>query len=238
MSEKIEDLEVLVQTDSDNGNEDVEEQQWAEILYTNQILIKSEDGKNELSSEQTPYNLPLRRSDIEEESEFKRFVKACERMIRQSPEYRVWTDYIREILGEHSCAITGEVHSQTTVDIHHHPVSLYTIVKAVLNQYMGSDKEFCTFDIATKVIELHYQNKVGYVPLIRSLHIKFDNGFLLIPMELVLGDYKTFLKDYTDFLEEEDLDVINGRLAINKENCGWGDGYNWGRDSYKGKENK
>ncbi len=196
------------------------------------ISIKSNIDKKELSSDNTPYTLSLRRNDVEDSKELNRFVKSCEHMIRHSPEYTIWVDYLHEALGQNFCALTGESNIQTVVDIHHHPVSLFVIVKSVINQYIASSESFCSFDISTKVIELHYENRVGYIPLIRSLHIKFGNGFLQLPMHLVMGDYKYFLSTYTDFIEDDDIDIINNRLSINQNNCGWSNQYYWTKDHY------
>lgn len=203
-----------------------------EILEIPQILGDLET--HTLSSNGFQYDLPLRRQDIAEEKELKRFIKSCEGMIRHSVEYRSWTDFIKEILGYYSCAITGEVSSQVTTDIHHHPISLYAITKTIIMDKMSSSVPFCSFDIAQAVIELHFQNQVGFVCLARTMHEKFHNGYLSIPMELVQGDFKSILFQYK--FDEEDLEIIQGRLEITKENCGWENGqYTWSRNEYNSK---
>ena len=86
---------------------------------------------------------------------------------------------------------------------------------------LKEEKEFCTFDVATEVIQLHFMNKVGYVALIETMHEKFHNGFLNIPVSAVRGDYNWFLKEYSKYLDQEDLDTLNSRLIIKTSNTNW-----------------
>jgi len=194
--------------------------------------IVSNIDKRELSSEETPYTLSLRITDIGSEKELKRFIRQCEGLIRKSPEYRIWTNYVRDVLGFFSCDLTKENHAQCNCDIHHHPISLYMVTKAVVLSNMSVSKEFCSADITVKVLELHYENRIGFISIIRSLHEKFHNGYLQLPIQLVHGDYKMFLSTYGNYLEEEDMDVIKSRLEVNFNNCGFGSQYYWSQNKY------
>jgi len=193
----------------------------------NTSVIISDEDKYELKSDASPYILQLRDVDCVDEKNYKKFVGSCKRMIRMSPEYKLWTDYLREVLGFYSCSITGEVNSQTTVEIHHHPIPMEVIIKGVLNRRMGSKTGFCSFDIITEVIELHFKNHIGYIPIVSSLHEKFHNGFLDIPMEMVNGNYKKYLEQFGTFLEDDDLSTIQERISITKQSCGWNHDYGW-----------
>ena len=95
---------------------------------------------------------------------------------------------------------------------------------------MASSSPFCSFDIATSVINLHYENKLGYIPIVKSLHEKFHNGYLQIPMNLIHGNWKYMLSQFS--FDDDDMDTITSRLAINKNNCGWTDRYTWKRQAY------
>jgi len=59
------------------------------------------------------------------------------------------------------------------------------------------------------------------------MHEKFHNGKLDIPISFVKGDYNYFVKHYSRYLDEIDLDEIQARLAINESNC------SWSRDNYQ-----
>jgi len=86
---------------------------------------------------------------------------------------------------------------------------------------MDNSEKFCSFDIAQEAIELHFKNKIGYVTLIETMHEKFHNGHLQIPIDLVRGDYKWFIREYAKYIEDDDLNTINSRLAVNESNVSW-----------------
>ena len=180
------------------------------------------DSDNEVISVNTsPYRLPLRRKDFPDEKFFNKFVKKCKSIVRSSTEYNDWREYLGEVLNSYNCSITGEESYKTTIEIHHHPYSLETIVKCVIKSYLIKEMPFSTFDICSDIIKLHYDNKIGFIPLVASLHEKFHNGYLELPMELVKGNYLQFHHDYSKYLDEEDQSTINNRFSVNKENCGW-----------------
>lgn len=194
-----------------------------ELLQTD-LLEKpftSDVDENKIIAENFDYNLSLRTYDAGDESEEKKFIKNCERMIRTCPEYHVWTEYIRDVMGFRECSITGEVHSETTVEIHHHPYNLFNIVKGVINKNIYEENKFCSFDICTSVMEIHFQMRAPFVLLLKSMHEKYHNGFLKIPMELVHGDYKWFMDNYSMHLGEETVEKITEKLNINVSNCDW-----------------
>ena len=96
----------------------------------------------------------------------------------------------------------------------------------MVNKCIDKEEEFCTFDICQQAIELHFKNKIGYVTLLKSMHEKFHNGRLTIPISFVKGDCNHFVREYSKFLDDDDLDTIQSRLATNTTNC------SWSRDEY------
>ena len=193
--------------------------------------IKSNEDKLELYSDLYPFSLPLRISNFENETEYNKFVKNCEKLVRGSLEYKLWRNYIIDVLGINECALTKEVMSQATVEIHHQIPSLFILVKSLVNKKLDSNESFSTFDIALESIELHFKNKIGYIPLVSSLHEKFHNGFLKLPFELIKGDYNYFLNELSKYLDSEDLDVLQERLAVSMKDYNY---EGWSKDDYPG----
>lgn len=183
--------------------------------------IKSNVEKLELYSDVHPFSLTLRISNFENESSYKKFVGNCEMLIRRSIEYKLWRNYIVDVLQINECMITHENMSEVTIDVHHHVPSLFTLVTALVNKKIETNAKFCTFDICQEAIELHFKNKIGYITLLKSMHEKFHNGRLTIPIGFVRGDYKYFVSEFSKYLDEEDLDTIESRMAINETNCTW-----------------
>lgn len=190
------------------------------------IEVKSNVEGLELYSDNYPFRLSLRIKNFENEVEYKKFIKNCEMNIRRSVEYKLWRNYIVDVLHINSCMITGEVMGEVSIDVHHHLPGLFTLVSAIINRKLDHDEEFCSFDVCQEAIELHFMNKIGYTTLLKSMHEKFHNGFLTIPIEFVKGNYEYFLKNYSKYLDEDDLEILEKRLVINESNC------DWSRDNY------
>jgi len=183
--------------------------------------IKSNVERLELYSDNYPFNLSLRIQTFEDEAGYTKFVKNCEKLIRGCTEYKLWRNYIIDVLQIQTCAITEERMDQCSTEIHHHPVSLFVVVKSLVNEKLEKEEPFCSFDICTKAIELHFRNQIGFVNLVSSIHEKFHNGFLNIPKTLIKGNYNTYLEEYSKYLDEDELETINSRLSITEHNCNW-----------------
>jgi hypothetical protein len=196
-------------------------------IPTSNNEIQSDENILKLYSTNSPFELSMRIKKFENESEYNKFIKSVERMIRSSYEYKLWKSYLIDVLGLTSCVITDENLAELTLEVHHHVPSLYIIVKAIVNEAIENDEFFCTFDIATRVMEIHFKNQLGYVMMCKSMHEKFHNGFLEIPYESVTGNYPEFINLYSKYLDAEDLDNINSLLQINNTNC------DWARNNYK-----
>ena len=194
------------------------------------IEVKSNIESLELYSDTYPFSLTLRMKNFDSEASYKKFIRNCEMLVRRSVEYKLWRGYIIDVLKINKCMITQETISEVTIEVHHHVPSMYCLVQALVNKCIDANEEFCTFDICTNAIELHFKNKVGYVTLLRSMHEKFHNGALDIPIEMVKGDFRSFVSGYSKFLDDEELDKIQYRLAINESNC------TWSKDNYPAAE--
>jgi hypothetical protein len=186
-----------------------------------EIEVKSNVESLELYSDNYPFSLSLRIANFESESDYKKFVKNCERLIRSAMEYKLWKNYIIDVLQINECMITHEKIDEVTIQVHHHVPSLYILVSALVNKRIENNEKFCTFDIAEEAISLHFQNKIGYITLLTSMHEKFHNGKLGIPISLVKGDYRYFMNNYSKYLDDADLERLEERLAVNESNCTW-----------------
>ena len=198
------------------------------LIAINPVNTIVADKEDTLKATNSPFILKLRIEAIHSEKDFDKLIKCVEKLVRYSYEYHTWVSYIVENLGHNYCALTEEIMGECEVAIHHHPINLYTICKAIILDHLSKNQSFCTYDIAIKAIELHFQNKVGYIPLLSSLHEKYHNGFLSIPIELVHGDYKYILKNFKIDEQEYDriLELCNVKLCDCKTS--------WKRNEYPG----
>jgi len=145
--------------------------------------------------------------EFSDEKHLKKFISSSKRLIRNSLEYKDWVSYIKLTKGYNSCQFTHENLAELSVDIHHHPYSMESLVRVVLENQIEKYQRVNTLDVAKEVLELHYNNYIGYVLLISSLHEKFHNGFLQIPIDIVNGNWKKLSEIYT--IPEEVSEVVN-----------------------------
>lgn len=197
-------------------------QDLAELVEDTSIpLVKSDEGKLELYSDNYPFRLSLRITKFDDEASYKKFLTNCERLVRGSIEYKLWRNYITDVLNVTSCMVTKETMIDCTIEIHHHIPTLFQLVKAIVNKKMDENQEFSTFDICLETIEMHFMNKIGYLALISSMHEKLHNGHLEVPVSFMKGDYNYFMSNYARYLDDDDNDIIMRRLAVTTKNVSW-----------------
>ena len=156
-----------------------------------------------VSSSSLQMKLPFKREALDEK-EYKSFIKSCERLVRASPEYREFIKFARESYNADVCALTNENNDETDdIEIHHYPFTLYDLCQIVVDNKLLKGEKFASFDIALEVITLHFGMYIGFVPLSGTLHKKYHNGFLDIPIQAVKGNYAGLLELY-----DVDLDLI------------------------------
>lgn len=200
-----------------------------ELINLNEV-IKSHNENHELFTDVHPFTLSLRISVFDSEKAMDAFIKNVEKTVRGSLEYKYWRDYIKDILQIQNCAITEESNTDCTIQIHHHVPPLYLLVKALVSEKLDKEESFCTFDIAMRAIEIHFENKIGYVPLATTIHERVTNNNFEIPIELVHGDYQSFIKDYFKYLDDQDLEILQRRLACRLKDFS----SEWKKDFYPG----
>lgn len=198
------------------------------------VEIECDEEKLKLSSKDYPFSLSLRVSSFENETEYTRFARNCEKLVRSSLEYKQWKDYIRDVLQQNACDVTHETVGEVEVQIHHHIPTLFQIVKAIINKKVASEQSFSTFDICLEVIEVHYKNWVGYSCLVTTIHEKITNGYLSLPVELVHGNYRAFLEQYGQYLDTSDLEEINEKLSVSLKTMPREQIVEWSKDNYPG----
>jgi len=60
------------------------------------------------------------------------------------------------------------------------------------------------------------------------MHEKLHSGFLEIPVNLIKGNYQSFLNEYGSYIDEDDWSIINERKSITNSTI------NWKKDEYPG----
>ena len=154
------------------------------------------------------YSVPVPTNSKERD----KLIKRIERTVRQSMEYRDYVQYLKQHVGLDSCIFFQNITNngkkkRITVEMHHEPFTLYDYVNVVLQKYIDEGLPIDDLDIADEVLELHYTNQVGLVPVSKTAHQMIHNSDkLLVPLNMCYGQYSEFLEKYDKYITD-DMDL-------------------------------
>ena len=150
-----------------------------------------------------------------------KFVNRIERIVRSSMEYKDYVAFLKEYVDMTKCSffkgVTNVDNRKIKIEIHHEPFTLFDIVSTVLNKWESECIPLNDLLIADEVMSLHYTNEVGLIPLSQTVHLMVhDNVNIVIPLYLIYGKYKDFIREYQDYISEEMYDKIERKISLTK----------------------
>ena len=180
-----------------------------------------EEDNVSLQSPQAYYKLPYYVTAFYEEGEFTKFVKNVEKDIRKSDEYSAYLWSLRN-LGMESCAFLGNVNDENaTIEFHHYPFTLYDIVSTVVEKRLFNKEYTSTFLVADEVLKLHFENKIGLIPLSKTVHELVHTGEIFINLNQVFGNYQQFVNEYEKFIPLEAKNAYNKVIEASKNDVSY-----------------
>ena len=142
--------------------------------------------------------------------EYDKFVKRIEKIVRSSLEYKDYIQYLKENVGLDKCVFfqnvtnKGNTRGRVSIEMHHEPFTLYDITCVVINKYVKDGLPINDLFIADEIIALHYENKVGLVPLSKTAHqLVHNSDKLVVPLNLCYGSYSEFLSEYDKYIDDD-----------------------------------
>ena len=151
--------------------------------YKNDRLIE-EVNINNIPDVEMIYNIVSEKDKI-------KTVKTCERMIRSSLEYKDYIKFLKDYIDMTKCSFFGnskmDHYSKFKVEIHHAPFTLYDITMTILIKHLDYYGQINLFEVCEEVMKLHYQCRVGLIPLSTTVHKLVHEGMLFIPVQNVRG---------------------------------------------------
>lgn len=138
--------------------------------------------------------------------EASRFIKKIEALIRTSPEYKTYIGYLRSDLGMNRCSFLPNLDVTTDevgLEMHHCPLNLFQVVEVVVNHRLTRGQPVTSLSVADEVMRMHFEDKIGLVPLSRSVHKLVHAGSVVVHPAMVHGDWVGFLRAYPDGVAEE-----------------------------------
>jgi hypothetical protein len=182
------------------------------ILYNSKQLTK----RKERSSRAIDVDLSIMPEKpeyiIRSDRDRTKFIKSCEGTIRKSMEYKQYIQFLKDNMEYDRCivlkGITREYGKKYSIEVHHTPFTLYSIVDTVIRKREELGESLDPLDIADEVCELHYTEKVGLIPLSATMHELVHSDRVFIPLNLIYQDYVEFFNEYEKYMDGKLLDKI------------------------------
>lgn len=150
--------------------------------------------------------------NLEDDKEYKKYIKDVERQVRTSFEYRRFTRFLRNNFGMNKCAVLEGVSNADTYDIkieiHHYPFSLYDIIETVVAKRNYYKESLDIQMVAKEATQLHYKCLIGLISLSETAHQLAHNNRLFIPVDKVFGRYQLFVDYYKPFCGDALLECL------------------------------
>lgn len=152
-----------------------------------------------------------------------KFIKQIEAICRRSMEYKEYMAFLKSHCDMRRCAVLKNLDvgngKRYSIEIHHEPFKLYDIVDTVIRKWESMGEPLNPFLIADEVMELHYDEKVGLIPLTKTMHELVGNDKIFIPLQLIYHKYDKFYDEYEPYMTDElkELVQLKAELSIKAE---------------------
>ena len=165
------------------------------------LSIKS-DGN--IFSEQYYY------SDFFDEKGTRKFIKNIESLVRTSREYKNYIEQLRTNFSHlNQDAVMGNISTlDTDLEFHHYPFTLYDICEIVVMKGAADQKYESSFSAAKKIMDLHYKNIIGLVPLTKTNHELAHDGKIFLSTKQIFGNWEEFYNQYLKYISVENKNKI------------------------------
>ena len=165
--------------------------------------------------------LPMRVNILSDKDKAKAIKHIENAVIRPSLEYKTYIKFLREKMDMNKCSFFDNVSNANSkrvkIEIHHSPLTLFDITSIVAEKQMHEKGEFNYFKIGKEVVELHYQCRVGLIPLSSTVHSMVHNGTLFIPLYCPRGNYISFLDEYSQYISRDLTDMLEDAYVLTKQ---------------------
>ncbi len=161
------------------------------------------------------------RSSLRDIENFVAFVKACEKSIRSSHEYKMFKAQ-QAARGLNRCQILGHVESDdsdgVTIEMHHGPIlTLFDYCAIVIDYLLNTNQEVSSFRVARIVLDEHFNDNVQVVMLSKTAHQLVDSNEIFINFNQATGNLNRFLQKYKEGLTPDRIEKINRYIEMSEK---------------------
>lgn len=158
--------------------------------------------------------------DLSEEKNKAAFVKYIKTIVRGSIEYKEMVDFLKKHIDMNHCSYFKKVNNSIkgiNLEIHHEPFVLEDIVYIVIRYFLDNDLPIDPAVISEQVMLLHYQGLIGLMPVTKTVHELIHAKQIFVPITHVYGDVETFVKQYWDYMTDEQKDILAKSVKLAKK---------------------
>lgn len=186
------------------------------------ISSTNNNGNPTLTSDNSIFCSSFYFESFFDDKQIKSFIKNTEKMIRESNSYKEYISLLRAYSDLSKDNINSNVTTNDTViEFHHYPLNLYMIVETVMNYHVIRKEKFNSFMLAKEILQLHFDNKIGLVPLHSTNHQLAHLYKIFISDKQIFGNWREFIKEYetgltpaaTELLEKFDQLNASGQAT-------------------------
>lgn len=165
----------------------------------------------------TMYNVEI----FTDEKEKVKFIKQIEKIVRQSYEYSAYIGMLKTVLNCTKCTFLPNIdinEIRIPIEFHHYPFTLYDLVAIEVQAEIDRDNtQINQFEIANKIIKLHFQNLVGLVPMSQTVHELCHDGKKFINVKYVEGDFHAYIQKYFHLIPDDYMEKIKNLEFLSKQ---------------------
>lgn len=173
-----------------------------------------------IKANDSPFAVSFYFDDFYDDKAVKQFIKNTERLIRTSKEYKTYIELLRTNIFalNHDSILSNITTADVDLEFHHTPLTLYDIIEIIMLDHMTKGIKFTSFSIAKKVMNAHFEHKIGITPLTKTTHELAHSGNLFIKKQQIFGDYRAFMKQYANGISANINQKINNMEALSEKN--------------------
>ena len=148
-------------------------------------------------------------------------IKKLVTMMRRSPEYKRYIRFLKKTLHIDNCAFYSGFGGDMgmIIEMHHHPFRMYEYTETICNKHMRDHNYITTKEVMTEVLQLHYKNMIGLIPLSPTAHKLNHSDNLYIHPELVLfwDGVQKFIEEYKEYFSSDLKAKVDTMYAVMKK---------------------
>lgn len=181
------------------------------VQNNDNILLKNMDGY---------FQEKFYFTDIYDDTKMKKLVGSIKNQIRTSDEYSHYIGFLKNELGLSHCAVLGNVSAEdASLEFHHYPFTIHDIINLSISRHILLGKKFNSFTIIKEVLDDHYNNIIGLVPLSLTVHELVHAGEIFVNLNQVYGDINEFNKKYSFAMTDDMIEKFNKLIELSESNA-------------------